>query len=230
MENGVLCLLLSIRCRRISRANALKRRCIVDKKLRFVNSGIFVKKKNVANASGTLLFALDGLFHVDLPEFIKNGPYFRDAHDIILSNVRRDILLMSWNGKIIIIIEVTSPNDESLEIWRKENMDKYSKLKRWMACIRTCRIWSLQVRSPAFDLANSFSGLCSFFGIERPKKESLCGTVSKTMWRWSKCVCINSFNKKKYKRPINPCDIDRHSLSSKVKNLKEWEKAVNLIL
>jgi len=167
---------------------------------------------------------------MDLPEFIESGALFRVPHDIILTDLRPDLLLISWNEKIIIIIELSCPNDEKLQFRRKEKRDKYSKLKRWVAHGWTCHIFSLEVSSRGFVLANSFFEFCGALGIEGPKKKSLRDTLSKTALRCSYVVWINRFNKKMYKRPITPCDIDHRFLFSKVKNVRAGIEAAPLTL
>ena len=217
-HNGVLRVLVNFLWRHILKCKDLKSRDTVKKKVKFVTSGKAPRKKTAATGFGILLLAQDWLFHIDLPEFIEAGTQYRVPHDIILTNLKPDLLLISWKQKIIIIIEITSPNDNNLEYWRKKKRDKYDKLKRWVAYGWACHVFSLEVSSRGFVQANSFYELCAALGIEGPNRKSLRNSLSKIALRCSYVVWINRFNKKMYKRALIPCDIDHRFRFSKAIN------------
>ena len=108
----------------------------------FVKAGKRPKNKIAATGFGILLLAQDWLFHVDLPEFLEDGARYKVPNDIILTDLKPDLLLISWKEKIIIIIELTCPNNNNLELRRTEKRDKYANLKRWMAYGWQCHIFS----------------------------------------------------------------------------------------
>ena len=89
---------------------------------------------------------------------------------------------------IILLIELTCANDSNMEIRRKEKTTNYAKLKRWIAYGWTCHIFSLEVSSRGFVLANSFYELCGALGIEGAKRKSLRDSLSKTALRCSYVV------------------------------------------
>ena len=195
-----------------------------------MSAGKTTRRKTSNVGSGILLLAKDWLFHTDLPEFIESGCRFSVPHDIILTDLKPDLLIISRNAKILIIVEVTCPNDSNLEFWRKKKRDKYEKLRRWMAYGWTCHVFSMEVSSRGFVLAKSFYELCGAFGIEGPKRKSFMNSLAKTALRCSYVVWINRFTKKMYKRPIIPCDIPHRLLFSKVSNLgKRSSSALQLI-
>ena len=206
-HNGVLRVLVNFLWRHALSCKGLKGRDITDKKVRFITCGKAPKNMTAATAFGILLPTQHWLFHVGLPEFIESGGQFRVPHDIILTNLKPDLLMFSWKEKIIILIELTCPNDANLEYWRKEKREKYSKLRRWVTFGWTCHIFSLEVSSRGFVLANSCYELCGALGIEGAKKKSLRNSFSKTALRCSYVRWINRFNNKMYKRPITPCDM-----------------------
>ena len=119
-HNGVLRVLVNFLWRHTLKCKNLESRVAVNKDVVFITSGKRAKKKTTATGFGILLLAQDWLFHVDLPEFIEDGGKYKVPHDIILTDLRPDLLLISWKEKIIIIIELTCPNDRNLEIRRKE--------------------------------------------------------------------------------------------------------------
>ena len=114
-HNGVLRVLVNSIWRHVRFCKDLKSRDAHNKKIKFVNPGKKLKKKTPATGFGILLLAKDWLFHVDLPGFVESGSRFRVPHDIILTDLRPDLLLISRKPKIIILLEVTSHNDSNLE-------------------------------------------------------------------------------------------------------------------
>ena len=132
-HNGVLRVLVNFLWRHVQQMVNLKAQDSPCKKVTFVHSGQKIKKKESKFASGILLLAKDWLFHMDLPEFVEEEGQFRVPHDIVLTDLRPDILLISRKEKIVIIIELSCPNDKNLEYWRKKKRDIYAKLKRWVA-------------------------------------------------------------------------------------------------
>ena len=53
------------------------------------------KKKSASTGFGIHQLAQYWLFHVDLPEFLGPGSQFRVPHDIILTDLKPDVLLIS---------------------------------------------------------------------------------------------------------------------------------------
>ena len=138
-----------------------------------------------------LSVAKDWRFHVDLPELVPEGTQFRVPNDIILTALKPDLLIISRSMKIIILIELTCPNDANLESWRKKKRDKYAKLRRWVTRGWNLHILSLEVISRGFVLANSFYELCTGLGVDTTKGKSFRDSLSKTALRCSYVIWIN---------------------------------------
>ena len=106
-------------------------------------------------------------------------------HNIILTDLRPDLLLISRKERIIVIIELSCPNDRNLEYWRRKKRDKYAKLKRWVAYGWKCHIYSLEVSSRGFVLANSLFEVCDLLGIASSGRKALRDILTKAALRCS---------------------------------------------
>lgn len=73
----------------------------------------------------------DWLFHLNLPEFVSGGTKFRVHNDIVLTVLEPGPHIISRSTKIIVVIELTCPNDAKLESWRKAKREIYGKLGLW---------------------------------------------------------------------------------------------------
>ena len=116
----------------------------------------------------------------------------------------------------MILIELTSPNDENLEYWRNKKRDRYAEFKTNIAVEWQCHMFSLEVSSRGYVLASSFFELTNALGIQGAKKKKLRDELSKTALRCSYVIFINRFNELMNKQPITPCDIPANILLSKV--------------
>lgn len=195
--------------------------------IKFVAAGSRYKGNSNSSAHGLLLLGKDWIIHADLPELVAKGGAYRMPHEIIITDQKPDLVLISHEGKQMILIEVTSPNCENLEYWRQKKRDRYAAFKSNIAVGRQCHIFTLEVSSRGFVLASSFFELMSALGIQGMKKKKLRDTLSKTALRCSYIIFINQFNEQMRKSPITPCDIPSNLLLSRtVKNIQLEETTI----
>ena len=226
-HNGVLCIII----------NALIPELIIfnnappqgeQKPIKFVAPG-YKKKSPSRKLSGLLRLAQDWKVCCDLPEFVGIGNSFVMPHDVIVSDLKVDLLLISKNSKIVIFIELTCPNDENLEYWNKEKFDKYSELLLNVNPGWTAHLFTLEIGSRGFVLAKSFYNFTNRLGFSGKSSNKLRKLVSSQSLRCSYVIWINRFNKNMDKRRITACKIPNDLLyTSQYKNSRSGTTSSHL--
>ena len=114
---------------------------------------------------------------------------------IASTSLRPDICVYSEKGKKVSFIELTSPAEENINIWKLKKRTKYldlveeAKANGFTACSRT-----IEVGARGF-VSKSSLGIFYMFGYNRYKSDSIRRELSKIAIRCSHFIWINRENK-----------------------------------
>ena len=164
----------------------IKKKPAKKKKIQFIN---FVKSGKTSsgsvNQSGLLSSAKDWKMEVDLDKKLK----FPEA--ILLTNKRPDIVLWSCDEKYLVIVELTVPWEDRMEVANELKSSKYEEL------VKECenkgwKVWSLPVEiGPRGFVGRSMWRMCKVLGINGSVKKLIVRKVIEaaeraSSWLWIK--------------------------------------------
>ena len=129
-HNGVVRVLLNALWRQLMVINALPVRP-TSRAMPFVKAGSR-KKSSLAipKFRGILSKARDWRIGADIIEFCRSSDYHLPAF-ACLTDQKPDIFLISISIRHIILIEVTSPNEENMLKWGQKKRTRYEELSRF---------------------------------------------------------------------------------------------------
>jgi hypothetical protein len=166
----------------------LKKRPVKDRNIQYIN---FVKSGTVAPSSG--YFKQDGLLGSakDWQMLADLDKQLKFPEVILSTNLRPDIVLWTTARKFLVIIELTVPWEDRMEIANELKSTKYNDL------VKDCenkgwKVWSIPIEVGARGfVGRSVWKMCKILGINGRVKELLVKTVIKaaersSSWLWIK--------------------------------------------
>ena len=138
-----------------------------DIAIRFIKAGKYKSwKRKSPSAHGILDEADDWQLCFDLPEY--TGDYrtpFIMPHSVVISPLKVDLLIISNKLKYVVFCELTCPNETNLFRWQKAKRDKYAGLSSALNCNWKCSLFTLEVSTKGYVMANSYYTFTKFLGL-----------------------------------------------------------------
>jgi len=166
------------------------------KNVTFVKPGATTKSRRCKSRQrvGVLHCARDWIFDFDLPEWEKNGPYLF-PHEVAVSSLRPDGVLVSRESKKCIILELTSPLEENIQAWHSKKTEKYmSEIAAQCNPGWTIDVLAVEVGAKGW-IPPSFFRAFKKLGFPSARTTKLTDDCSILARKCSYLIWINRFNK-----------------------------------